>query len=268
MKGIGKKQSGSFTLIELLVVIAIIAILASMMLPALKKARGMGQRAACVNNLKQTGGSLAFYVNDYDGYLPIAKGYRYVYYLDDYNPQKYLRASSSTSTLTDLDGVQYSVSPYGVAYFTRWEGTWFCPSASEPGSSPCWDGSVPGTKYVTPTYVPTSSTTTNTFNEVIGGWAGDGCLRSRPFRLISDSSAIMGESNWYASSGDSTYNSGMLNIYYSNLSASSFRAPAWSNHNGVANFLFKDGHVQGFKYNGQYQFYNDSDPAKMIWTQK
>ena len=59
-----------FTLVELMVVTAIIALLASLLLPALASAKDKGRRAACVSNLRQVGIAIHLYANEQEGFIP------------------------------------------------------------------------------------------------------------------------------------------------------------------------------------------------------
>jgi len=71
--GLCSRRAQTFTLIELLVVIAIIAILASLLLPALSRARYNARKVLCTNRNKQMAIGLILYADDYSGYYPSAK---------------------------------------------------------------------------------------------------------------------------------------------------------------------------------------------------
>ncbi len=101
----------AFTLVELLVVIAIIAILASLLLPALSSAKARAQRLKCTAQMKQLGLGLALWVGDHnDQFPPTAYStgdYQYQLSWDDYIH----RNIGGTASDSDVDlGISGSVS--------------------------------------------------------------------------------------------------------------------------------------------------------------
>ena len=92
-------RAAGFTLIELLITIAIIAILASMLLPALNAAREKSYKISCNSNLRQLGFAMMNYTGDNDDYYPRARSSVDTNY---YNWPKYFIASAKYITYKGL----------------------------------------------------------------------------------------------------------------------------------------------------------------------
>lgn len=128
-----RRGSGGFTLVELLVVIGIIALLISMLLPTLNRARESARTVACLANLRQIGLAAISYANTYNGYLPhgnVTNGYK-----NNHDPN-YTAAPVTWHQFLDafMTGEDLKASP-------KVNGIFRCPSATIDGGN--WHYSAP-----------------------------------------------------------------------------------------------------------------------------
>ncbi len=232
-----------FTLVELLVVIAIIAILAAMLLPALKGAKEMGKRSVCLSNMRQIYQGCFMYVNDWNGWLPRAgNNADHIYYINDY-----LNQNLNGGYKDDVNGILLMGSPTGI---------YSCPSLSAPPqTSPTWGGGTSTATYYLSNYMAAGAYGNGAQNGVAGGWGYNvtSWVWMRRLESIKEKSVIFVEKNWRSVAG---------NMYQCSIGApdsTSFTiynnayAPGW-NHGGSSNFTFKDGHIESYKYNGRVLF--------------
>ena len=119
MKGFMFKRRG-FTLVELLVVIGIIAILISVLIPVLGKARESSQRTACLSNLREVMNSLRLYAGTFKDACPIG-------YVGDLKQFSYVMNINGTS----LPHTVTSIGFVALAGFAKNGKQFYCPSEQD-----------------------------------------------------------------------------------------------------------------------------------------
>jgi len=241
--GIESKLFHAFTLIELLVVIAIIAILASLLLPALAKAKETAHQIVCAGNLKQLSLAENLYQDDNDQFAPLAK---------------IANGAPGTPSGYDQDAPMWS-DLASIAAAGQGNDVWFNALPSLLGKKPLWQYASNPKDYVNGKSVLSCPTSSAKLPELNGlervvfnygmnhkgtdGLSADTRLRASmivnpsAFVFYSDVRTHSSELPFYGT--NPTHELGVAHCTTRQLS---------SRHNAGANVAFGDGHAAYFKY--------------------
>lgn len=256
------KASNAFTLVELLVVIGIIAVLISILLPSLAKARAAAVNVACQSNLRQLGIYALQYTIDSGGWLPV------------------------TGSATKNDAYAYSeMSP----------GPW-AERLGIPNPSNVWPNYCIAPILRCPSLYPQlqpnpveksgawEAKATYALNMYLGGWKAGWASAGQPSNGYPYKSLrvrqLNSEKYWFCDSSYAVYSNGWRCGGYINMQDGTMLPFSWMSSNAVpphpgnsANFLMGDGHVEnlskkewsswpsGYTSKGQWKF-----TGQRFWT--
>lgn len=204
-----RESRRAFTLVELLVVIGIIAVLVSILLPALNKARTAASAVRCGSNMKQIGHALMLYANENKGFLPpLARNWGSPFWMD--NLKRYLP-----------DGPAHHTNAAGTQ-FNFYNTIFFCTDERNHHDSLIDYAAVRDTIFSMPTSARLSK-----------------IKRSSERVMVSEARELLGNARY----GTWQMTTSVFDNY-TYITSPWFPSPYPPRHGHAMNFLFVDGHVE------------------------
>lgn len=254
-----KKITPAFSLTELLVVVAVIGILAALLLTAVSKTKAKGQRIACVNNVRQLGIVMSLFVADNHAY-PLSVN-------PDFHKGSYPDFWSTWHVALQQNGLIYSQNPTNNRYASIWihEGVWQCPSATTPAAFP---SNQVYFSYGYNAFGLSAETDTNSLG--LGGqhvWIPRKKIVPAPpikESEILNPSQMFAIGDGFVGSGKTLQDGSFLLWRMNSLDAAANTQRSFARHQGCANVVLCDGHVETLTLKSLFE--DTDDEALSRWN--